>query len=126
MVNTYVYCCDSISRFDQSGNENNGESDVSQWFKTSFQTIAPEKKMHLIHYSNVSVMILFITTYNRHLFGGVNPGADPGFDRGGPDHDRPKLPTVHSSVMQAKQALFSVGSGACLRAPEALGYFITK
>ena len=54
-------------------------------------------------------------------------GADPGFDRGGgPDRDRPKLPTVCSSVMQAKWALFSVGSGAHLRAPEALGYFITK
>ena len=28
-------------------------------------------------------------------------GADPGFDRGGgaPDRDRPKLPTVHSSVV---------------------------
>ena len=45
---------------------------------------------------------------------------------GGPDHDRPKLPTVHSSIVQAKQALFSVGSGAHLRALEALGYFITK
>ena len=29
---------------------------------------------------------------------GPQPGADPGFDRGA-DHDRPKLPTVHSSVM---------------------------
>ena len=46
--------------------------------------------------------------------------------RGGPDHDRPKLPMVCSSVVQAKQALFSMGSGACLRALEALGYFITK
>ena len=46
--------------------------------------------------------------------------------RGGPDRDRPKLLMVHSSVMRAKRALFSVGSGACLRAPEALGYFITK
>ena len=54
-------------------------------------------------------------------------GADPGFDQGGaPDRDSPKLPMVHSSVVQAKRALFSVGSGACLRAPEALGYFITK
>ena len=26
-------------------------------------------------------------------------GADPGFDRGSPDRDRPKLPTVCSSVM---------------------------
>ena len=53
-------------------------------------------------------------------------GVDPGFDPGGPDHDRPKLPMVHSSIMQAKRALFSVGSGAHLRALEALGYFITK
>ena len=54
-------------------------------------------------------------------------GADPGFDQGSaPDRDRPKLPTVHSSVMRAKRALFSMGSGACLRAPEALGYFITN
>ena len=45
---------------------------------------------------------------------------------GGPDRDRPKLPMVHSSVVWAKQALLSVGSGARLRAPEALGYFITK
>ena len=45
---------------------------------------------------------------------------------GAPDHDRSKLPMVHSSVLRAKWALFSVGSGACLRAPEALGYFITK
>ena len=55
------------------------------------------------------------------------PGVDPGFDQGGgPDRDRPKLLMVCSSVMRAKLALFSVGSGACLRAPEALGYFITK
>ena len=54
-------------------------------------------------------------------------GADPGSDQGGaPDRDRPKLLTVHSSIVRAKQARFSVGSGACLRAPEALGYFITK
>ena len=54
-------------------------------------------------------------------------GADPGFDQGGtPDCDRPKLATVRSSIVQAKRALFSMGSGACLRAPEALGYFITK
>ena len=45
---------------------------------------------------------------------------------GGPDRDRPKLPMVHSSIMQAKRALFSMGSRAHLRAPEALGYFITK
>ena len=45
---------------------------------------------------------------------------------GGPDRDRPKLPTVCSSIMRAKQAIFSVGSGACLRALEVLGYFITK
>ena len=38
-------------------------------------------------------------------------GADPGFDRGGaPDRDRPKLPTVCSSIVQAKRAIFSVGS----------------
>ena len=54
-------------------------------------------------------------------------GADPGFDGGGgPDRDRPKLLTVRSSVMQVKRALFSVGSGALRRAPEVLGYFITK
>ena len=46
--------------------------------------------------------------------------------RGGPDRDKPKLPMVCSSVVQVKRALFSVGSGAHLRAPEALGYFITK
>ena len=57
-----------------------------------------------------------------------NPGADPGFDwgEGDPDCDRPKLAMVRSSIMQAKQALFSVGSRAHLRALEALGYFITK
>ena len=53
-------------------------------------------------------------------------GADPGFDWGGPDHDRPKFPMVHSSVVQVKQALFSMGSGAHLRVLEAFGYFITK
>ena len=55
-------------------------------------------------------------------------GADPGFDRGGgaPDRDRPKLLTVRSSIVRAKRALFRMGSGVCLRAPEALGYFITK
>ena len=52
---------------------------------------------------------------------------DPGFDQGGgPDHDRPKLPMLCSSIMQVKWALFSLGSGAHLRALEALGYFITK
>ena len=57
----------------------------------------------------------------------LGTGADPGFDqRGGPYRDRPKLPTVCSSIAQAKRALFSVGSGAHLRAPEGLGYFITK
>ena len=30
---------------------------------------------------------------------GTLAGADPVFDQGGPDHDRPKLPTVHSSVV---------------------------
>ena len=29
-------------------------------------------------------------------------GADPGFDRGGPDRYRPKLATVRSSVVRAK------------------------
>ena len=54
-------------------------------------------------------------------------GADPGFDQGGgPDRDRPKLLTVRSSVVRVKRALFSMGSRAHLRAPEALGYFITK
>ena len=53
---------------------------------------------------------------------GVIPGADPGFHQGGtPDCDRPKLPTVCSSVVRVKQALFSVGSGACLRAQKLLG-----
>ena len=62
-------------------------------------------------------------TYFKHFA----PGADPGFDQGGaPDRDRPKLPMVSSSVMRVKRALFSVGSGAHLRALEALGYFITK
>ena len=57
----------------------------------------------------------------------INTGADPGFDQGGaPDRDRPKLPMVRSSVVRAKRALFSMGSRACLRDPEALGYFITK
>ena len=46
--------------------------------------------------------------------------------RGGPDRDRPKLPMVRSSIMQVKRAHFSMGSGAHFRAPEALGYFITK
>ena len=55
----------------------------------------------------------------------MNTGADPGFDQGGaPDRDRSNLPTVRSSVVQAKRALFSVGS--LRQAPEALGYFITK
>ena len=52
-------------------------------------------------------------------------GADPGFDQGGPDRDRPKLPTL-CSLVRAKRALFGMGSGVHLRAPEALGYFITK
>ena len=45
---------------------------------------------------------------------------------GAPDRYRPKLPTVRSSIVRAKRALFSMGSGAYLRALEALGYFITK
>ena len=45
---------------------------------------------------------------------------------GAPDHDMPKLLTVHSSIVRVKRVLFSVGSGAHLRALEALGYFITK
>ena len=56
----------------------------------------------------------------------MSSGVDPGLDRGGADRDRPKLPMVLSSVVRVKQALFSVGSGACLRALEALGYFTTK
>ena len=68
-----------------------------------------------------------IVTVFKHFIQTVVSGADPGFDRGGgPDRDRPKLPMVHSSIVRAKRAFFSVGSRACLRAPEALGYFITK
>ena len=62
-----------------------------------------------------------------HLAYSHTAGADPGFDQGGgPDRDRPKLLMVRSSILQVKRALFSMGSGAHLRAPEALGYFITK
>ena len=45
---------------------------------------------------------------------------------GGPDRDRPKLPTVRSSIVQANRALFSMGFRAHLRALEALGFFIAK
>ena len=56
----------------------------------------------------------------------VQQGRIQDLIRGAPDRERPKLPMVHSSVVRAKRALFSVGSGAHLSAPEALGYFITK
>ena len=67
----------------------------------------------------------------NQVVGKINQHDDQGriqdLIRGGaPDHDRPKLPTVCSSIVRAKRTLLSVGSGARLRAPEALGYFITK
>ena len=40
--------------------------------------------------------------------------------KGGAPDRSPKLPMVHSSVVRVKRALFSMGSGARLRAPEAL------
>ena len=40
-------------------------------------------------------------------YSGTDPGCDQG---GGPDHDRPKLPTVHSSIVRAKRALFSMAA----------------
>ena len=67
-------------------------------------------------------IILDYGSFNR----GRGAGADPGFDQGAPDRDRPKLSMVRSSVMRVKRALFSMGSGACLKASEALGYFIIK
>ena len=69
---------------------------------------------------------LNLTKTHRACELGFDQGRIQDLIRGGPDRDRPKLPTVHSSFMRAKQALFSMGSRAHLRAPEALGYFITK
>ena len=56
----------------------------------------------------------------------LNQGQIQDLIRGAPDCDRPKLPMVHSSIVRAKRALFGVGSGARLRAPEALRYFSAK
>ena len=40
---------------------------------------------------------------SEHIMNMYSSGADPGFDQGGtPDRDRPKLPTVRSSVMRVK------------------------
>ena len=41
--------------------------------------------------------------------------------RGGPDHDRPKLPMVHSSVMQAKRPFSAWGLGPALGLQKLLG-----
>ena len=49
-------------------------------------------------------------------------GVDPGFDQGGPDHDRPKLPTVCSSIMRVKQALSLWGLGPTLGVQKLLGF----
>ena len=72
-----------------------------------------------------------MNTYTHYLEGlghklDEYAGVDPGFDQEGAQIMTPKLLTVHSSVMRAKQALFSMGSRAHLRVLEALGYFITK
>ena len=61
--------------------------------------------------------LTFVVLHNYHYRGGSRIWSG-----GGPHRDWPKLPMVRSSVMRAKWALFSVGSGA----PEALGFFITK
>ena len=66
-------------------------------------------------------LVVSYITFVCHLYVGEQ-GQIQDLIRGAPDHDRPKLATVRSSIVRAKRALFSVGSGA----PEALGYFITK
>ena len=38
----------------------------------------------------------------------------------------PILPTWQSGVVRAKRAYVGMGSGACLRAPEAFGVFMAK
>ena len=74
----------------------------------------------------VNTLLCFIATSSRALYDHTSRGGSRILSGGAPDRDKPKLPTVHSSVLRAKWALFSVESGAHLRAPEALGYFITK
>ena len=82
--------------------------------------------LHLQHAEHSTVYRTLLITVHCYITG-ITTGADPGFDQGGGlDRDRPKLPTVCSIVVRVKRALFSMGSRACLRAPEALGYFITK
>ena len=46
-------------------------------------------------------MYLFLKKYFLFKYQSImhKTGADPGFDWGDPDHDRPKLPMVPSSVM---------------------------
>ena len=80
------------------------------------------------YYSFLKHLLPWSVADPRFSVGGVRrppTGVDPGFDQGGPDRDRPKLPMVRT-VVRAKRTLFSLGSGANLRALEALGYFITK
>ena len=46
------------------------------------------------------VMNVIVVYRYREALSVMVSGADPGFDQGGgPDRDRPKLPTVRSSVM---------------------------
>ena len=78
----------------------------SNTFKT-FKIQPFPLRLNSLEISNNFAIIQHVS--NKYFY--VNAGADPGFDQGGPpDRDRPKLPTVRSSVVQAKRALFSVGS----------------
>ena len=65
---------------------------------------------HFMYFTDTCCRYLFSVMFTKCAIN--RSGADPGFDQGGaPDRDRPKLPTVCSSVMRAKRALFSMGSG---------------
>ena len=72
------------------------------------------------------IVVYLLSQYEACTIRVYDQGQIQDLIRGAPDRDRPKLLTVRSSIVQVKRDLFSMGSGACLRALEALGYFITK
>ena len=59
------------------------------------------------------------------MYGAV---ADPGFGQagGGPSSGPPDLADVAERSQVSEARYLGVGSGACLRAPEAFGVFMTK
>ena len=110
--------------------KDNRFANFSLWYDNFMRYYNKNSACYSVHYhvpavqlsSDSQQKIVFKNDYYHNIQGRIQDLIKGG----APDRYRPKLPTVRSSIGRAKRALFSMGSGACLRALEALGYFITK